>query len=112
MFEKQEPVLQGCLDTAVDRVVKGIGHILGKHTLSNNDSLIVNGAAELSYSVFDRLRSKEWLNFYDITAALEMTNRPVFVRLGLSIPLYKKDTNGEVTPLLNPLRRYGKQIGD
>jgi hypothetical protein len=100
------------LDTAVDRVVKGIGYILGKHTLSDDDSLMVNSAAKLSCSVFDRLRSKEWLNFYDITAALEMTNRPVFVRLGLSILFHKKDTNGEVTPLSNPLRCWGKQIGD
>ena len=59
MFEKQEPVPQGCLDTAVDRVVEGIGHVLGKHTLNNDDSIIVNGAVELSYSVFDRLRSRE-----------------------------------------------------
>jgi hypothetical protein len=112
MFEKQEPVPQGCLDTAVDRVVEGIGHILGKHTLSDGDSIIVNGAVELLYGVFDRLRSKEWLNFCDIAAALEMTDRPVFVRLGLSIPLHKKDANGDVTPLSNPLRRWGKKISD
>ena len=105
MFKKQELVLQGCLDTAVDRVVEGIGHVLGKQTLSDDDSLIVNSVAELLCGVFDRLYSKEWLNFCDIVAALEMTDRPVFVRLGLSIPLYKKDANGEVTPLSNPLRR-------
>jgi hypothetical protein len=70
-----------------------------------NDSLMVNGVAELLYGVFNRLRSKEWLNFCDIAAALEITDRPVFVRLGLSILLHKKDTNGEVTPLSNPLRR-------
>jgi hypothetical protein len=112
MFEKQEPVPQGCLDTAVDRVVEGIGHILGKHTLGDGDSIMVNGAVELLCGVFDRLRSREWLNFCDIAAALEMTDRPVFVRLGLSIPLHKKDANGDVTPLSNPLRRWGKKISD
>ncbi|KAH8757116.1 hypothetical protein BGZ57DRAFT_908733 [Hyaloscypha finlandica] len=66
---------------------------------------MVNSAAELSCGMFDRLRSRAWLNCWDIAAALEMTNRPVFVRLGLSVPLHKKDTNGEVTPLSNPLRR-------
>jgi hypothetical protein len=66
---------------------------------------MVNGEAELSCGVFDRLRSRKWLDFSDIAAALEMTDRPVFVRLGLSVPLYKKDANGEVTPLSNPLRR-------
>jgi hypothetical protein len=100
------------LDIAVNRVVEGIGHILGKHTLGDDDSIMVNGAVELSCGMFDRLRSKEWLNFCDIAAALEMTDRPVFVRLGLSVPLHKKDANGEVTPLLKPLRRWGKKISD
>jgi hypothetical protein len=52
----------GCLDTAVDQVVEGIGHVLGKHTLGDDDSIIANGAVELSCGVFDRLRSREWLN--------------------------------------------------
>ncbi|KAH8747687.1 hypothetical protein F5882DRAFT_471143 [Hyaloscypha sp. PMI_1271] len=56
------PVLQGHLDTAIDQVIKGIGHILSKHTLNNDDSMMVNGAAGLSCSVFKRLRSREWLN--------------------------------------------------
>jgi hypothetical protein len=62
--------------------------------------------------VFDRLRSWEWLNCWDIAAALEMTDRPVFVRLNLSVPLHKKDANGKVTPLSNPLRRWRKKIDD
>jgi hypothetical protein len=105
-------VPQGCLDTAVAQVVEGIGHVLGKPTFGNDDSIMVNGAVELSCGVFDRLRSREWLNFLDIAAALEMTDRPVFVRLGLSVPLHKKDANGEVTPISNPLRRWRKQIDD
>jgi hypothetical protein len=100
------------LDTAVSQVVKGIGYILGKYILNNNDSVIVNGTVELLCNVFDRLRSKEWLNCWDIAAALEMTDRLVFIRLGLSIPLYKKEANGEVTPLLNPLYYWRKKIDD
>jgi hypothetical protein len=100
------------LDTTVAQVVEGIGHVLGKHTLDNNDSIMVNGAVELLCGVFDRLCSKEWLNYWDIAAALEMTDRLVFVRLGLSVPLYKKEVNGEATPLSNPLRRWRKKIDD
>jgi hypothetical protein len=54
--------------------------------------------------MFDRLCSREWLNCWDITAALEMADRPVFMKLGLSVLLYKKGTSGEVTPLSNPFR--------
>jgi hypothetical protein len=56
-MQQQEPVLQGCLDTAVNRVVEGIGYVLSKHTLSNDNSIIVNGAVKLLCSVFDKLCS-------------------------------------------------------
>ena len=58
------------------------------------------------------LSSELQVNCWDIAAALEMTDTPVFVRLGLSVPLHKKDANGEVTPLSNPLRRWRKKIND
>ncbi|KAL5318079.1 hypothetical protein ACEPPN_015183 [Leptodophora sp. 'Broadleaf-Isolate-01'] len=108
-FEK-EPVPQSYLDTALDRVIEGVSHVLGKHPLGENDSVIVNGAVELSGGVFDRLRSREWLNCWDIAAALEMTDRPVLVHLGLSIPLHRKDANGEVTLISNPFGRWRKEI--
>ena len=34
------------------------------------------------------------------------------MRLGLSVPLHKKDANGEATPISNPLCRWRKQIDD
>jgi hypothetical protein len=111
-MQSQEPVPQGCLDTAIDRVVEEIGHVLGKHPLGKDDSIMVNGAIEFSCGVFDRLRGREWLNCWDIAAALEMIDRPVFVRLGLSVPLHKKDENGGVTPVSNPLRRWRKKIDE
>ena len=110
MFKKQEPVPQGCLDTAVNQVLKGIGHILSKHMLGNDNSIIINSIVKLLYSMFDRLCSQEQLNCQDIAAVLEMTNRLVFVRLGLSILLYKKDANSKVTPLSNPLCCQKKKI--
>jgi hypothetical protein len=105
LTQQQEPVPQRYLDTTVARVLEGIGYVLGKYTFSDDDSIMVNGIAELSCSVFDKLRFKEWFNFSDIAAALEMTDKLMFVRLGFSVPLYKKDANGEVTPLSNLLRR-------
>jgi hypothetical protein len=66
---------------------------------------MVNGAVEIAYGMFDRLRCKDWLNHWDIAAALEMSDRPVFVKLGLSIPLHEKDANSELTPISNPFRR-------
>lgn len=66
----------------------------------------------MSYGIFDKLRSKKWLNCWDIAAALEMIDRPAFVQLGISIPLHTKNTNGEVTPISNPLHQWRKKIDD
>jgi len=68
----QESLPRDCLDTALDCVVEGLSHFLGKHTLGENGSVIVNGAFELSSGVFNRLHSKEWLNFQDITATQQL----------------------------------------
>lgn len=62
--------------------------------------------------MFDRLRSRAWLNCWDIAAALDMTDRPASVKLGLSIPLHKEDRNGEITPCSNPLRRWREKIDE
>ena len=110
--ESQEPVPQGCLDIAINRTIEGISHVLEKRSLSEDDAVTVNGGAELSYGIFDKLRSKKWLNCWDIAAAPEMIDRPAFVQLGPSIPLHKKDANGEVTPLSNPLYRWRKKIDE
>jgi hypothetical protein len=101
---------QGCLETAVDQVVREIGQVHGEHALGDKDAIIVNGGVEFPHGMLDRLRSRDWLNCWDIAAALEMADRPVYVKLGLSIPLHEKDTNGEITTLLNPLRRWRKEI--
>lgn len=98
------------MDAAVNQVVKRISRVLGKHTLNDNDSIMVNNAVELPCSVFNRLRSENWLHCWDITAALEITNRPVFVKLGLGIPLHRKDANSEITPVLHPLRGWRTAI--
>jgi hypothetical protein len=104
--------IEGWLDTAIDRVVEEIGHAFGKHPLDKDGSIIVNGTVELPYDIFKRLRSREWLNCWDIAAALEMTDRPVFVRLGLSIPLHEEDENSKVTPISKPFGRWRNQIDD
>jgi hypothetical protein len=112
LTQSQEPVPRGCLATAIESVVEGIGHVLGKHPLVEDDSVVINGSVELAYGMFDRLRSREWLNCWDIAAALEMTDRPAFVQLGLSIPLHDVDAKGDVTTILNPFRRWRTKIDD
>jgi hypothetical protein len=91
------------LDTTINQVIKGIGHILGKYILNNNNSIIVNNIVKLLYNIFNRLCFRKWLNYWDIIITLEITNRPVFIRLGLNIPLYKKEVKGKIIPLPNPL---------
>ncbi|KAG9240040.1 hypothetical protein BJ878DRAFT_431158 [Calycina marina] len=109
---EREPVPQGCLDTAIDRVVDKISLALGKNPLGQDDSIFVNGAVELPDSMFDRFRFKEWLTCWDIAAALDMTDRPASVRLSLSIPLHEEDADGEITTLSNLFSRWRQQIDE
>lgn len=100
------------MDIAIEHAVEKIGHVLGKHSLGKDDSLVLNGAIELSHGMFDRLRSGEWLNCWHIAAALEMTDRPMFVQLDISIPLHKRDVNGKFTPISNAFRRWRGKIDE
>ena len=99
------------MESAIDRVNKEIHKVLGEESCGDDDFIIVNGV-ELSCSMIDRLRSREWLKCWDIGAALEMADRPVFVELSLSIPLHKEDANGNVTPIPNPFRRWRLKIDE
>ncbi len=61
LTQPQEPMPPGCLDNAIDRVVEEIDRVLGERPRDQEDSVLVNGTIELSYSMFDGLRSKAWL---------------------------------------------------
>ncbi|KAG9240851.1 hypothetical protein BJ878DRAFT_263839 [Calycina marina] len=97
--QEREPVPRGELDTTINRIVERISYSLCKEILSDDDAMMVNGTVELSCGIFDRLRSKEWQNGWDITAILEMTDRPIFVRLGHSTQLHEKDAEGKIIPM-------------
>jgi hypothetical protein len=103
-------VPKGCLETSTTRVTNEIGQMLDKNDLNDEDCVWINGTTELYCGIFNRLRSKEWLNCWDIAVALEMTDRPAFVRLGLSIPLHKTEKTGEITLISNPLRGWRMKI--
>ena len=100
-----------CVIKGIDSVVEQIGHALGKQSLDKDDFLMANGI-EISYKMFDRLRSREWLSSWDIAAALEMTDKPAFVQLGSSIQLHDVDSDGDVIPISNPFRRWRTTIDD
>jgi hypothetical protein len=84
--------------------------VLEKDDLNDEDCILINGMTELYCGMFDRLRSRAWLNCWDIAVALDMAERPSYVRLGLSIPLHKTEKAGEITPISDPLRGWRKKI--
>jgi hypothetical protein len=86
--------------------------MLDKDDLNDEDCISINGTTELYCGMFDRLRSRAWLNCWDIAVALEMADKPSYVQLGLSIPLHKTGKTGEITPISNPLRGWRKKIND
>ncbi|KAH8587331.1 hypothetical protein B0O99DRAFT_642099 [Bisporella sp. PMI_857] len=107
---EREPVPQSYMEMALDQLVEKISHMLGKNSLSDDDSIMVNGETELLCGMFDRFRFKKWLKCYDIAVALAMTDIPAFMKVGRSISLHKKDRKGKVTALSEPFSRWKKDI--
>jgi hypothetical protein len=110
---------EGSLNVAVDRLIEDVStKVLGKRKLEDDDTITVNGGVELPCNIFDRLRHGEWFDAWTIRAAMEMSDKPPFVRYGHSVPLdepvQKTDENGEKriipVPVKRPLMRWGNKI--
>src|SRR4051812_30017129 len=97
-------MLEGSLNTAVDRLleyVKGAG--LKKRKFADDDSVVLNNGVELSYGSLKRLRQEEWLDIWMIMAAMQISDKPSFVRYDYSILLDEVVRNGKMRPVWKPL---------
>jgi hypothetical protein len=81
---------KGDLDTAVDRLIEDVSvKVLGKHKqmLNPDDNVTVDGGVDIFCDTFNRLRKGQWLDSWMIMAAMQMSDKPAFVRYGYSVPL-------------------------
>lgn len=74
-----------------------------------DDSIMVGDAVELSLDSLNRLRPERWLDLWLIAVAMELADKPSWVRYGLSVPL-DQDIDGEVIPIAKPFGLWKRNI--
>uniref|UniRef100_A0A093V2V6 Ubiquitin-like protease family profile domain-containing protein n=1 Tax=Talaromyces marneffei PM1 TaxID=1077442 RepID=A0A093V2V6_TALMA len=99
------------LNKAVDRLTSQIStHVLKKRKLDADDTLSINGSVELSIDIFARLRAGEWLDSWALMAAMQISDRPDFVKFGESIPLDSFGRHGQMRSIKRPFQTWAKRI--
>lgn len=100
----------GKLDIAINLLIKSIEeNVLGQQKLNEYDTLAISGGSKISGDIFQLLRPNTWLNSWTIYAAMSISDRPWYVRYGLSIPLYE-DKSGKKKKAEDPLAGWAKEI--
>ncbi|KAL2802112.1 hypothetical protein BJX63DRAFT_438187 [Aspergillus granulosus] len=111
---EDEALPTGKLDTAIDQLVEGVkAKVLGQSILNSNDTLAVNGSMELECTILQRLRQGERLDAWTILAAMQISDRPAFVRHDKSIPLdeiIEIEPVKRIRPFKRPLAAWAKKI--
>ncbi|KAH1805744.1 hypothetical protein KXX35_000394, partial [Aspergillus fumigatus] len=98
------------LDVAVNRLIERVStELFARTTLSDNDEVTVNGSMELPCVCFQRFRGNQWLNNYAIFGAMQISDRPAFVKHFPSVPL-DDETLRSGTIIRNPLSGLTKKI--
>ncbi|KAL4933516.1 uncharacterized protein BDV17DRAFT_111257 [Aspergillus undulatus] len=111
---EDEALPPGKLDAAVDYLIAGVKtKVLDQTILHPSDNLAVNGSMELESTILEHLRQGQRLDAWTILAAMQISDRPAFVRHDKSIPL---DEIIEIKPMKRtrpyrrPLAEWAKKI--
>jgi len=98
------------LDAAVDRLIEHVSiNVLRKPDLRNDDIVTVSGRTEFDCGMFKGLRHGEWFNVWLLSAGMEMSDKPSFVRYDHSIPLDEEKRN-QIRPIPRPFARWRNKI--
>jgi hypothetical protein len=74
---------KGTLDAAVDSLIE---EVRSKAVGERKDAITVDGRAEVSCQTLDDLRQGRWIDNWMITAAIQMADKPYFIRYHHCVP--------------------------
>jgi len=101
---------RGSLDNAVHRLIEGVStRILGKRKLKEVDTVTINDI-QVPCDIFDRLRCGEWLNDETIMVAMNISDKPIFVKHAYSVPLDKVGKTRTTSPIERPFTAWARWI--
>jgi hypothetical protein len=106
----------GTLDNAVDSLIDNIRRQIfdNKPKLDAEDTVQVDGRAEVSYTSLQKLRQGEWWDNWILMAGIQMSDKPFFVTYGQCIPLGQPEASGrgnkKVKQVYTPFARWRETI--
>jgi hypothetical protein len=101
---------KGTLDAAVDSLIEDIrSKIVGK--FEDEDVIIVDGRAEISCRTLNDLRQGRWIDNWLIMAAIQMADKPFFVRYRDCVPFDTPSRRG-LRPDPRPLAGWRRTVED
>ncbi|KAB8213218.1 hypothetical protein BDV33DRAFT_210420 [Aspergillus novoparasiticus] len=103
-----DPLPDGQLEAEIDCLIKDVNiKVLDQTTFRRDDTISINDGIEIPCDIFDRLRPGRWLDSWTIYALMQISDKPAFVKHGLSIPLDRRDG---FQPIKHPLRAWATKM--
>jgi hypothetical protein len=100
------------LDAAVDQLVHLISSkVLDKNTPDEKDTISVNGSAEVFCDIFEQLRPGRWMSDEIVVTAMQIVDKPAYVRHGLSSPL-DEIVHGQLQAIKRPFANCARQMAN
>lgn len=78
--------------------------------IRGNEGISVNGSEEIKYNMFQQLRPSKWLDSWTIAAAMHLSDKPAYVKHGLSVLLDEEGPNSQMQAKQRPLAGLAKTI--
>lgn len=101
---------KGALNTALRGLIGDVStKVLRKRMFKDVDAVAVNNIP-VTCNIFDRLRYGEWLNDDMINLAMNISDKPDFVKYGYSVPLDKVGKTRTASPINRPLAAWARRI--
>ncbi|EXJ56204.1 uncharacterized protein A1O5_12660 [Cladophialophora psammophila CBS 110553] len=105
-----DPMPKGSLDTAVRGLIRDVSsRVLGKRKFEDIDAVTVN-KIPVSCDIFEKLRNGRWLNDDIINLAMNISDKPSFVKHGYSVPLDEVGKTRTTKPIEKPLAAWARRI--
>jgi len=99
------------LVVAIDRLIEDTStKVLSKRKLTDEDSIILKNGVELSHDMFNQLRQGKWFDDLTIKMAMEISDRPFYVKYGHSIPLHEAGRNNARKSIRKPFAGWARNI--
>ncbi|THC90366.1 hypothetical protein EYZ11_010167 [Aspergillus tanneri] len=87
---------EGTLDAALDDLIRSVKeNVFQQTTIRGNESISVNGSVEITCDMFQQLRPGTWLDSLTIAAAMHLSDKPAYVKHGLSVLLDEVGPDGQ-----------------